>query len=140
MVPKLRIFNLLETLHFHKFEDAEFKCKNIFSNLSPKYPNEAVLVPNLIFFPCFANFFAFRQILGGWFQISQSFFPIFSLKIPKRTVLVLNLTIFIFARNSQPKITQIRHFSFQNWNSLCHTTYLLLSVRVLIPTIYILRF
>ena len=70
-----------------KFEDAENSYDNSFLHFW--YEN---------WFFCF-SFFAFRQILGCWFQISQSFFLIVSLKTPKRTFLVSNLRIFIFAQN-----------------------------------------
>ena len=89
---------MLETLHFGKFEDAENSYGNIFQTYSLKYSNKAFLVRNLFLF-WFAHFCAFRQILGCWFQISQLFFPILSLKMPKSTFLVSNLRIFIFAQN-----------------------------------------
>ena len=93
-----------KTLHFGKFEDAE-NMTIIFQTYNLKYPNKAFLVRKLFFF-CFAQFFAFRQILGCWFQISQSFFPILSLKVPKRTFLVSNLRVFIFAQNFFKRSTQ----------------------------------
>ena len=68
----------------------------VFQAYSLKYSNKAFLVPKLCF--CF-SFFTFRQILGCWFQILKSFFLIVSLKTPKRTFLVSNLRIFIFAQN-----------------------------------------
>ena len=34
--PSLRIFIFAQTLHFHKFEGADFKYDNNFSNLQPK--------------------------------------------------------------------------------------------------------
>ena len=78
----------------------------VFQTYCQKYPNKAILVLKFILLSCFAQFFAFRQILGCWFQISQSFFPIFSLKITKRTFLVSSLRIFIFARNLFKLVTQ----------------------------------
>ena len=81
-----------EILHFYKFEDAE--------NMTILFQADAQIKhfwrKNCFF--CFAQFFAFWQILGCLFQISQSFFPILSLKISKRTCLVSNSRIFIFAR------------------------------------------
>ena len=77
----------------------------IFQTYSSKYSNKALWVRKLFFF-CFAQFFAFRKILGCWFQIWQSFFPIFCLKVPKRTFLVSNLRIFIFAQNVLKLSTQ----------------------------------
>ena len=86
--------------------------KIIFQTYNLKHPNKTFLVRKLLFFVfyclvlfCFAQFFAFRQILGCWFQISQSF-SIFSLKIPKRIFLVSNLRSFIFARNFYKISTQ----------------------------------
>ena len=64
------------------------------------------------FFVLHIFFFAFRQILGCWFHLSQSLLPICSLKILKRTYLVSSLRIYIFARNFlnlQLKNTEIRH-------------------------------
>ena len=92
-----------ETLHFDKFEDAE-NMTIIFQTYSSKYSNKALWVRKWLLF--FVQFLTFRQILGCWFQISQSFFPIFSLKVPKRTVLVSNLRIFIFAQNFLKLSTQ----------------------------------
>ena len=66
---------------------------------SLKYSNKAFLVQFFFFFFFFVQFFAFRQILRCWLQISQPFLSIFNLKISKRTILVSNFTIFIFARS-----------------------------------------
>ena len=52
-----------------------------FQNCCPKHPNKAFLVPNLKFF-LFAINFAFWKI-RGYFKYCNSFFPNFSLKIPK---------------------------------------------------------
>ena len=90
---------MYEILRFDKFEDAE-NMTILFQTYSLKYPTKAFLVRKVFFFfVCFAQFCAFRQILGCRIQISQSFFPILSLKIPKRIILVSNLRVFIFAQN-----------------------------------------
>ena len=90
-----------ETLQFGKFEDAE-NMTILFQTYNLKYANKTVLFQKLIF--CY--FAQFLQILGCWLQISQSFFLVFSLKIPKRILLVSNLRIFIFARNFFKLTTQ----------------------------------
>ena len=71
----------------------------LFQTHGLKYPNKVFLARSFCLFVCFAQFFAVWQILECRFQISQSFYPILSLKIGKRTFLVSNLRIFIFARN-----------------------------------------
>ena len=88
---------MYETLRFDKFEDAE-NMTILFQTYSLKYPTKKFLVRKLFFF-CFAQLCAFPQIWECRIHISQSFFPILSLKIPKRTILVSNLRGFIFARN-----------------------------------------
>ena len=71
----------------------------LFQTYCPKYPNKAILVPKLILFVCFAQFFAFRHILGLLISNIAIAFSNFHLKIPKRTFLVSNLRIYIFRRN-----------------------------------------
>ena len=130
-----RILILHETLHFYKFEDADFKYDNTFSNLQPKIPKQGNFGSKFDFFFVLHNFL---QILGCWFLMTQSFLPIFSLKILKRAFLISNLRVFILHEtflNLHPKITQIRDSYFQNWSFLCCTTCLFTSLRVLIPNI-----
>ena len=126
-------------MHFDKLEDAE-NMTIPFQTYSLKYPNKACLVQSFCFFGgFFAQFFAFRQILECWFQISQSFFPILSLKIPERTFLVSNLKIFISALNVLKLSTQ----NYTNKTSLVqklkpfvlHNLPLFTSLRVLIPNL-----
>ena len=67
------------------------KIWQYFLNLQPKIPKHGTFGQKIV---CCAQFFAFPQI------------PIFCLKIPKRTFLVTNLRIFVFARNIFKLTTQ----------------------------------
>ena len=67
------------------------KIWQYFLNLQPKIPKYGTFGQKIV---CFAQFFAFPQI------------PTFCLKIPKRTFLVTNLRIFVFARNFFKLTTQ----------------------------------
>ena len=107
MVLKLKIFNFDETLHLYKFDYAGFKYDNTFSNLLPKIPKENNFGPKFDFFFVLLNFFTFWQILGCWFQISQSFFINFYSKNTQKDIFFSsNLRTFIFARNFFKLATQ----------------------------------
>ena len=84
---------MYETFYFDKFENAE-NMTVIVQTYSLKYSNKTFLVRKLFFF-CFAQFFAFRVLIPN---ITIVFFPIFSLKIPKKAFLVSNITIFVFTQ------------------------------------------
>ena len=84
---------MYETFYFDKFENAE-NTTVIVQTYGLKYSNKTFLVRKLFFF-VLLNFLHF----GCWLLISQSFFfPIFSLKIPKKAFLVSNITIFVFTQ------------------------------------------
>ena len=88
----------------------------LFQSCSLKYPNKAFSTQKLFLF-VLHNFFVFQEISLCWFQISQTFFPILSLKIPKRRFLISNLRIFIFAWNFFELSTQ----SYTNLSSKSET-------------------
>ena len=94
LVLKLKNFNIARNFAFLQIRRWQwfFKLRKkkkisnmtiVFQTNSPEYPNKAILVAKWILLFCFAQFFAFHQILGCSFQVSQSLFPIFNLKIPK---------------------------------------------------------
>ena len=127
-----------ETLHFGKLEDAE-NVAILSQTYSLKYPNKAFLVWKLFFF-----------FFGTIFCISANFrvlIPniriVFSNSYSKNTqndIFGLKFKDFYFSRNFlnfQPKVTQIRHSLFQNWNFLRCTSCLSTSLRILIPIIRI---
>ena len=85
----------------------------LFQTYNLKYPNKAILVPNLtflflffLFFFFLLNFLHFDKFQGADSKYHDRFVPIFSLKIPKSTFFVSNLRIFIFARNFFKLTTQ----------------------------------
>ena len=79
-----------------KLEGADFKYDNTaFKFQHQKYPNQALLVPNLGIF-LFSSNFAIRQIQGRWFQIWQYRFQIAVQKMLKYGIFGTQLKHFCF--------------------------------------------
>ena len=72
--PKFKNFYFLhKTLQQSKFEGADFKYDNRFSNCCPKHSKKAFLVSDLKIL-IFAWNFAIRQFGGRWLEIWNSLF------------------------------------------------------------------
>ena len=108
LVPKLKIFNIARNLAFLQIWGGWFqRWQYFFKHTAQNIQIRQFWCLIWFFFSTFFFFlFAFQKIIGYWFQISHSVFPIFSLKIPKRTFSISNLRIFIFARNFSKLATQ----------------------------------
>ena len=110
----------------------------IFQTYCLNYSNKTFLVRKLFFLFCTIFYISanFRVLIPN----ISFFFPILSLQILKRTFLVPNLRIFIFAQNVFKLLTQnytSNAFLAPKLKLLCCTTSLFTSLRVLIPVIRI---
>ena len=72
--PRFKGFYFLhQTLHEHKFEEADFKKRQeYFQILAPKFANQALLVPNLRIF-VFAPNFPIDKFKGAVFKCDSCF-------------------------------------------------------------------
>ena len=101
LIPNLRIFILHQTLQLGKFEGVDFKYDHYFFEFQPSKAYFVLNISSYFIFAwnfaysrvyskfdfCFVLhiFFNFRQILGCWFPVSQSFFQVCNLKITRST-------------------------------------------------------
>ena len=94
-------------LQLDKFEGTALKSDNFVFKFQPKkYPNKALLVPNLRHFSFFCETFQLDQFEGADLKYDNSFFEILGQKYQHEAFLVPNLGIFIISQNFA--IRQIR--------------------------------